>query len=318
MTQKYGLVHQPEACIENSTSNAKEFKHVALNPQSPSSSGVHYYPTTSRCLVGSSSERTSTCRSNEENLPIKANSSNHPLLSKGVTRTSNRCIRSAPGMAVQVPRKSDILFGRGGGTNFHPGNMEYRRKIKMKQKDYIDARQRSTKSEIIAEIIREVQAEGGRFLKQDESSKLWYEVDEKEVKKKTSQTLREGAPQWRKDHGEWKRREEELKYGNGCHTYMSTMDLMHSEHGTPDMGVLDGRFDGNQVATMVPPEISSLFQPSMQKKPTNILGDESEKKNGLDLLSDVALHSTQETSHPIPPASISMSSTVDSANEGKD
>ncbi len=47
-------------------------------------------------------------------------------------------------------------------------------------------------------------------MKFDDRLKQWFEVDEKEVKKKTSQTLREGAPQWRKANGEWKRRNEEM------------------------------------------------------------------------------------------------------------
>lgn len=110
--------------------------------------------------------------------------------------------------AIQNPGRFDVLFGRGGGTNFHHGNMTYRKKIKAVQSAYIHARQRSVKTEIISEIIRQVKADGGKFLRQDENDKLWYEVDDKEIKKKTSQTLREGAPQWRKTHGEWQRRDD--------------------------------------------------------------------------------------------------------------
>jgi hypothetical protein len=97
-------------------------------------------------------------------------------------------------LTVKEPSREDVLFGRGGGTNFHQGNMHYRAKIKSKQRDYINARQRAIKTIIISDIIEQVHTAGGRFLKQDDKDKLWYEVDEKEVKKKTSQTLREGAP----------------------------------------------------------------------------------------------------------------------------
>lgn len=110
--------------------------------------------------------------------------------------------------AIKNPGRFDVLFGRGGGTNFHHGNMTYRKKIKAVQSAYIHARQRSVKTDIISDIIRQVKSDGGKFLKQDDNDKLWYEVDDKEIKKKTSQTLREGAPQWRKTHGEWQRRDD--------------------------------------------------------------------------------------------------------------
>jgi len=171
--------------------------------------------------------------------------------------------------------------------------MEYRRKIKMKQKDYIDARQRATKSLIISDIIREVKAEGGRFLKQDEHDKLWYEVDDKEVKKKTSQTLREGAPQWRKSNGEWKRREEEM--------YM--LDSFERDQ-------LRGLMD---VSSLEP----SYFSETILKKP-KLMGDERKQINGLDLLSDVALHSTREKLCMVPIHTVSASPTIISTSEGEE
>lgn len=163
--------------------------------------------------------------------------------------------------------------------------MEYRRKIKMRQREYIDARQRATKSEIISEIIKEVRAEGGRFLKQDENTKLWYEVDEKEVKKKTSQTLREGAPQWRKAQGEWTRREEQLNSGNNT---LKSNAFHNSEHGLVNMSTADRSLLTNNVNLLLRGIDSS--QP-LQKKP-KVNDKENKKANGLDLLSDVALYST--------------------------
>lgn len=244
---------------------------------------------------GLSFERHSTERINGEHLAKKVYSSsrNIPLhakvpandsTNKKAIPSSDRIEMSSLGIGVQVPRKSDIIFGRGGGTNFHPGNMEYRRKIKMRQKEYIDARQRATKSEIISEIIKEVRAEGGRFLKQDENTKLWYEVDEKEVKKKTSQTLREGAPQWRKSQGEWMRREEQLKNGNTSFT----SSVANPQHGSLNMSNVDCGLLTNNVNLLI-----SGYDPtqSLQKK-AKVHDKENKRANGLDLLSDVALFST--------------------------
>jgi hypothetical protein len=157
----------------------------------------------------------------------------------------------------------------------------------MRQKEYIAARQRATKSEIISEIIKDVRADGGRFLKQDENTKLWYEVDEKEVKKKTSQTLREGAPQWRKAQGEWMRREEQLKSGSNS----VTAEVFNTEHGSFNMpNTVDRSLLTNNVNML-----SSYDSTQPLRKKPKVYDKENKKTNGLDLLSDVALFSTATT-----------------------
>lgn len=148
--------------------------------------------------------------------------------------------------------------------------MEYRTRIKKVQADYIHARQRSIKTEIISDIIRQVRAEGGRFLKQDEKDKLWYEVDDKEVKKKTSQTLREGAPQWRKTQGEWKRRADVEGSGEG--------GFPAGQSGMP-LGVMMPPPNGSQAFYQPPTKKAKTEAPSTQQGGLS---------TGLDLLSNVA------------------------------
>ena len=213
-------------------------------------------------------------------------------------------------LTVREPLREDVLFGRGGGTNFHQGNMNYRAKIKAKQRDYINARQRAIKTIIISDIIGQVCIEGGRFLKQDDKDKLWYEVDEKEVKKKTSQTLREGAPQWRKANGEWQRREQltvsqpgvviapagALPVGGaGAPLQINPQIFADDESGTEAVvsprDAAQSTPDPAIIQAQGPLQAIDASQPPLKKKAkTSAAG-----VTGLDLLSDVAfLHSVHE------------------------
>jgi len=212
-------------------------------------------------------------------------------------------------LTVREPSREDVLFGRGGGTNFHQGNMHYRAKIKSKQRDYINARQRAIKTIIISDIIEQVHTAGGRFLKQDDKDKLWYEVDEKEVKKKTSQTLREGAPQWRKANGEWQRREQYTVSQPGMAIAPATGSLPVSADAplqllpqmVPDdkpavIDVISSR-DATLISgpDIIPSQDPMQDRDVSQPPPLKKAKTSSAEVTGLDLLSDVAfLHSVHE------------------------
>lgn len=230
-------------------------------------------------------------------------------------------------LTVREPNRNDVLFGRGGGTNFHQGNMNYRAKIKSKQRDYINARQRAIKTIIISDIISQVRDDGGRFLKQDDNNKLWYEVDDKEVKKKTSQTLREGAPQWRKANGEWQRRVDHSVTVSQPGMVIQPSSQQSDEvqiaprivSADDSIGPVPGsaavipsgipsQLPGPNVIppSAVPPRNPS--QPPPQKKKKTEPEVPGRRTAGLDLLSDVAfLHSVNEkkvqkvTTAPPPP-----------------
>lgn len=104
---------------------------------------------------------------------------------------------------IVEPSKNDVLYGRGGGTNHHDGNKRYRRMVEKRKVDYVNCK-RIDKPLISLEIIREWRAQKppGRFLKLDESSGLWYDVGDRKAREKTSQALREKAPQLRKQQNE--------------------------------------------------------------------------------------------------------------------
>lgn len=92
---------------------------------------------------------------------------------------------------------NDVLSGRGGGTNVHPGNRHFRDLINLHRRSYLKAR-KNDKPAISRAIVRNVRENNGRFLKRDEKSGLWYEIGDDAAREKTSQALRQRAPEMRK------------------------------------------------------------------------------------------------------------------------
>ena len=93
---------------------------------------------------------------------------------------------------VQV-EDNDVLFGRGGRSNGHPGNQRYRHCILDYQRAYktLDVH---GKRALIQVVVYWVELQGGRFLARDKTSKgsgRYYVASDKEVHEKVSQALRE-------------------------------------------------------------------------------------------------------------------------------
>lgn len=88
--------------------------------------------------------------------------------------------------------------GRGGETNNHVGNITYRDLVKKYQRQYLRAKRR-VKPKIARAIVDTVRRSGGRFLKKVPSENTWRDVGNTKAREKTSQALREGAPELRVD-----------------------------------------------------------------------------------------------------------------------
>lgn len=88
------------------------------------------------------------------------------------------------------PTDDDVMYGRGGGTNNHKGNIRYLlEKLKL-QPAYILLASQKGKKAISQQLVQTVKDWGGRFVDRDEDGK-WYIVDDSIARKKASQTLRE-------------------------------------------------------------------------------------------------------------------------------
>jgi hypothetical protein len=97
--------------------------------------------------------------------------------------------------------KTDVLSGRGGWLNSHPGNIRFREFVSKRKHEYSLAA-RAEKTQICLEVVAQVYAQSppGRFLRpcSNVSQTFWWEeLDDDRIMAKTTQALREGAPEIR-------------------------------------------------------------------------------------------------------------------------
>lgn len=92
---------------------------------------------------------------------------------------------------IYDPNDADVLFGRGGAVNTHPGNIFFRSQVTHYHPRYVNARNHAEKSTVVRFIHAAIRAQGGRFLKYKAPSKVWYIVDERDATVKTMQSLRD-------------------------------------------------------------------------------------------------------------------------------
>merc|ERR1712157_477415 len=77
---------------------------------------------------------------------------------------------------IEKPSSHDILFGRGGLTNHHPGNRRFRDIVALHKDDYMKAI-KIVKPRVARKIIKAIRTGDppGRFLKKG-ANNLWYDV----------------------------------------------------------------------------------------------------------------------------------------------
>lgn len=108
-----------------------------------------------------------------------------------------------PSTNILHPGGNDILCGRGGGTNAHPGNIKFRKLVAAHKLRYLAA-PKSDKPNVAREVVREWRAMDppGRFLSKMDGKHLppsngvdrpvlWHDVGDKKAREKASQCLRE-------------------------------------------------------------------------------------------------------------------------------
>jgi hypothetical protein len=85
----------------------------------------------------------------------------------------------------------DVLAGRGGKVNNHPGNIRYRNVVSETKAQYKNA-SRTDKTALVKIVVKHVHNYGGRFLKKDKKDGgRYFVMTEAEARKKTSQALRQ-------------------------------------------------------------------------------------------------------------------------------
>jgi hypothetical protein len=112
-----------------------------------------------------------------------------PTKQKG---SSNRNQTNQKGSTKEKPyRDTDILMGRGGNATYHPGNKRYLVAMKKFLVQYHKS-ERSEKIKVSQQVVDEVHAWGGRFLKRVMGSNEYVEVSNKIARTRVSQALRDG------------------------------------------------------------------------------------------------------------------------------
>ena len=110
---------------------------------------------------------------------------------------------------IRNPNPTDVLCGRGGSINSHPGNKVFREWVHERKNDYNLAMSKAEKARVSREVIDLVRAQNppGKFLTKETTSASavgtatwWIEIDDLKAMAKTSQALREGAPTIRAQH----------------------------------------------------------------------------------------------------------------------
>jgi len=87
------------------------------------------------------------------------------------------------------PTEKDVLMGRGGKSNHHPGNTRYRAEIDRLEDQYKKTDDKDEKTKISEALVLHVQSYGGNFLEKDDNG--WYVIDDAVARRKVSQALRE-------------------------------------------------------------------------------------------------------------------------------
>lgn len=96
---------------------------------------------------------------------------------------------------IITPHDHDVLSGRGNFVNYHVGNEHFRALVRKHKVAYV-ACPKPKKGEFSKMIVDSIRNRNppGRFLKQHNQTKMWYDIGEKKALDKTRQALREGAP----------------------------------------------------------------------------------------------------------------------------
>jgi hypothetical protein len=90
---------------------------------------------------------------------------------------------------VNQPGEFDILCGRGRAFQEHPGNRVLRHMVELHMERFKRAK-RNYKSPITSEIVAAFNANGNHFLKQDDETECWEEINDEVAKEKVNHCFR--------------------------------------------------------------------------------------------------------------------------------
>lgn len=184
------------------------FGTLPNHPLSPHiiSSYSDQMPSLEQFTLGSSLESFYPNSSTDFSSPMKRSAEkafNRPKKKTRMTKDHSRGLNNdmikipASSVSISSVQDQDVLSGRGGATNIHPGNRYFRALINEHRLTYLKAK-KNDKPAISRAIVNKVRTRNGRFLKKCEDTGSWLEIGDDLAREKTSQALRQKAPQIRK------------------------------------------------------------------------------------------------------------------------
>jgi hypothetical protein len=92
---------------------------------------------------------------------------------------------------VNEPTSFDILLGKEKAIFNHSGNRSFRQLINQNLDKYIEAPTKSSKSKLIRQVHADMQKSGYHFLRRNEATGVWLEIEKHEACEKVSHALRD-------------------------------------------------------------------------------------------------------------------------------
>ena len=110
-------------------------------------------------------------------------------------KRTEQMVRDSNGTMKQivVPSRMDVLFGRGTPLQSHVGNMRLIDLIEEDLEKYFSSSKKAGKAAVVNSLIKTINNEGGRFLKQSRDG-VWEEVDDSSAFDKVGHGFRNHKP----------------------------------------------------------------------------------------------------------------------------
>ena len=117
---------------------------------------------------------------------------------KAKRKRNRRPLPDRPQYIAGKPTKDDVVAGRGGGSNNHPGNDDYWKIILANRESYKTSKTNGDKTRLAEEILDFIKSKNGRFLQKEKGEmERWFLLTDKVAISKVKQTLRDTyIPTW--------------------------------------------------------------------------------------------------------------------------
>jgi len=180
--------------IANRSPPGRFLRAVQENKTSNTNSSTTLY-----CMISNraAKEKTSQAlRERTSNVLIPRRNINQGL--PDATRNDHKLSQEEGMVSMPDINDNDVLCGRGGITNFHVGNVRFRNLVKSYRPLYLAA-PKMKKAGLAREIVDIIRSSypPGRFLQMStfDHGGCWVDIGNDKAREKTSQALREGAPE---------------------------------------------------------------------------------------------------------------------------